>query len=310
MTGVLRRAALVVVALLASACGTGGFVGSSEDERSEPDVIVIGSKDYTESIIVAKLYGEALAAHGYTVEYRHTLDAPDVLTPASDTTGIHLFPEYIGPGDARLAAALAPDAMTDRATDAAAEVPGASAEADHALLAVAPAAHSEGLAVTRATAEALGIATMTDLAAHSGELVFGAAAECAEIPTCLPGLADVYGLEFARVEPIDALGLRYQALTDGEIHVAAVVTTDPEIAADDLVVLADDRGFYPAFHVYPMVDRDYLEAAPPDFASVVNAVSVRLTTSALSTLNARVEIDLRDPTDVAIQWLREQGITE
>lgn len=308
MTGALRRSAVVVLALLASACGAGGFVGGGGETPEESRAIVVGSKGYTESIIVAKLYGEALAAHGYTVEYRHTLEAPDLLTPATGTTGIHIYPEYIGAADAL----LAPGSAVPTGSDAspAAQTAGALAGGEHAVLAVAPAGHSEGLAVTRATADELRTATISDLVAHSSELVFGAASDCAERGTCLPGLAEVYGLQFGRVARIDALGLRYQALVDGEIDVAAVVTTDPEIAESGLVVLVDDRGFFPTFHVAPVVDRGYLDVAPEDFEAIVNAVSARLSTSELAALNARVDIDMRDPTEVAIEWLRLQGITD
>lgn len=312
MTGAPRRPGLVALALLAclSGCGTGGVL-SGGGEPARPSRIVVGSKDHPESIIIAKLYGEALAARGYEVEYRHTLTPTDILSPTTDISGIDLFPEYTGAlVGLRAASSSAELSAPPLADDAVAQPSGSSAPRGPAVMAMAPATHSEGLAVTRATADALGVTTISELAAHAPDLVLGAPSDCAERTPCLPGLTDVYGLAFASVEPIDAVGLRYQALVDGEIGVAVVETTDAQISAHDLVVLGDDRALYPAYNVIPVVDQAFLDEAPADFETVINAVSARLTTSDLAELNAQVVIELRDPTDVAIAWLREHGLTD
>ena len=307
MPDLTTRAAGVLAALFVmSACQSSGEVlggqGAGGGQR-----VVIGSKPFSESIVVAKLYGEALAAEGYAVEYRHTLEASDILTPPATTTGVDLYTEYTG--------AVLADAMPDRAAvgDADAAYGAAAAhlaEQGHTVLAMAPASHQEGVAVTRGTANALGVETISDLAAASGELVLAGPADCPERRTCLPGLADVYGARFEGFTPIEADGMRYQALADGRIDVAAVVVTDPEIAVNDLFVPDDDRDLYPAYNVIPVVRSSYLDRAPARFAEIVDGVSARLTSEALAALNARVEVELLDPGAAAVAWLRDQGLVE
>ena len=305
MTGALRRARLIGLAALLTACGTGGILGGRGEPTSDPARIVIGSKDHPEPIVVAKLYGETLTAHGYAVEYRHTIAADDLLTPATETSGIDLFPEYTGSEFSLLAGARA-----TAGDDAYLAVIEEYAERDQAVLPMAPAIHAEALGVTAATAQELGIVTVSELVEHAGELTLGAPGDCIERAECLPGLTEAYGIEFAAVEEIDAQGLRYQALLDGQIDVAWVVTTDAEIAAHGLVVLEDDREFSRAFHLFPVVSRAYLDDAPSGFESLVNRVTARITTEELSELNTGVQIELRDATDVALEWLRDQELVE
>ena len=301
----MRGPALLAIAALLAGCGSGGIL-AARGEPVEAPRIVIGSKDFTESIIVAKLYGGALAAHGYVVEYRHTLPAAEILAAAGEVPGIDLYPEYTG---AAFAAFLgeAPPADPERVY---ATVTQHYATQDQALLAMTPASHSEALVVTRETAASLGVQTISDLASRSAQLILGAPGDCAERPTCAPGLESTYGVRFAALEPIDAEGLRYQALVDGQIHVAFVVETDPQIAQFKLVVLDDDRHLFPAYNVVPVVRDAYLDAAPEGFQTLVDRVSARITSRDLSALNALVEIELQDPTRVVEEWLADEGLID
>jgi osmoprotectant transport system substrate-binding protein len=148
--------------------------------------------------------------------------------------------------------------------------------------------------------------TYTDLAAVAGELTLGAPPECQELPLCIPGFQEVYGIEFGNFVPLDAGPTIFDALANGDIDVARVFSTDPPIGEQGLIVLEDDEGLNPAQNVIPVFTENLDNAA---FLDVLNAVSAALTTDDLIALNAQVIIDLEDPEDVATQWLEDNDLS-
>jgi osmoprotectant transport system substrate-binding protein len=140
-------------------------------------------------------------------------------------------------------------------------------------------------------------------------LVFGGPPECPGRPYCLPGLKRAYGLRFKAFIPLDAGGpLTRQALEAGYVDVALLFSTDPDIPARHLVVLADDRGLQPAENVTPLVRADAVASHGPNLLRVLNKVSVLLDTGTLGVLDARVELGGQDPRLVAGSWLRVHGL--
>jgi osmoprotectant transport system substrate-binding protein len=135
--------------------------------------------------------------------------------------------------------------------------------------------------------------------------MFGGPPECPGRAYCLPGLKRVYGLHFKAFIPLDAGGpLTLQALEAGYIGAALLFTTDPDIPARHLVVLADDRGLQPAENITPLVRRDVIVRYGPSLVAVLNRVSALLDTGTLRALNARVELAGQNPRLVAASWLR------
>jgi osmoprotectant transport system substrate-binding protein len=162
--------------------------------------------------------------------------------------------------------------------------------------------------VTREVADLYGLATISDLAAHAPALTFGGPPGCPARPFCLRGLADTYGLDFAEFLPLDVGGpLTHQALAGGFADVGLLFATDPRLADDDLVVLADDKGLQPAENVVPMVRQEVLDRWGEQFAAAVDGVSARLTTASLQELNRRVA-NGESPRAVAAAWLAAEGL--
>jgi osmoprotectant transport system substrate-binding protein len=175
-------------------------------------------------------------------------------------------------------------------------------------LAYAPAQDKNGLVVTAETAQALGLATVSDLAAHNGTLVLGGPPECPDRPLCLPGYEDVYGLAFADFVPLDAGGpLTVAALTGGEIDVALLFTSDGVIAARGFVLLEDDMGLQPAENIVPVLRQEVIDAHGQDLVDLINRVSAAITTAELSELNKRYGIDAVDADVLAREWLQANG---
>ncbi len=118
----------------------------------------------------------------------------------------------------------------------------------------------------------------------------------------MPGLKKAYGdFTLKNYLPIDP-GLRYQALTSGQADVVVAFGTDGEIAANDLVVLKDDKNFYPPYQVAPVV-RQAVLTAHPDVADILSKVAPLLTDATMQRLNNEVSGKKREPADVAKEFL-------
>ena len=139
--------------------------------------------------------------------------------------------------------------------------------------------------------------------------MFGGPPECPERPDCLPGLRRTYGLRFRAFAALDAGGpLTRQALEAGDIGAALLFTTDPAIRAGHLVELTDNRDLQPAENVIPVLRRATATRYGAGLFAALDAVSARLSTAALTALNAQVQMNGRDPHAVAGSWLRDQGL--
>jgi glycine betaine/choline ABC-type transport system substrate-binding protein len=139
------------------------------------------------------------------------------------------------------------------------------------------------------------------------QLTLGGPPECPERPFCIPGLEEVYGVEFGDFKPLDVGGpLTVEALDGGQIDVALLFSTSSVIADKGWVVLEDDQGLQQAENITPVVNEEVLDGT---MTELLNQVSGVLTTENMTELNGRVEIDKEDPADVAADFLEQEGIS-
>jgi osmoprotectant transport system substrate-binding protein len=270
-------------------------------------VITLGSFDFPESVLLAHLYAGALSARGYPVRVLPDLGSRELVEPALMTGLVQLVPEYIGSALEFVSLGRA-HATADVAATATAL---AKAMAARGIVIARPALAQDAnaIVVTGATASRYRLRTISDLVRVAPGLVFGGPPECPERPDCLPGLRRTYGLQFRAFAALDAGGpLTRQALAAGDIGAALLFTTDPAIGAGHLVELADNRDLQPAENVIPVIRRATADRYGPGLLAALDAVSVRLSTDALTALDAQVELGGRDPRAVARSWLREQGL--
>jgi len=266
-------------------------------------MITVGSFNFPESVLLAYLYADGLAAKGYPVRVVPDLGTRELVDPALMADLIQLVPEYTG-------SALEFVSLGQvRATASAGTTASALATymAGRGLVIGRPAAAQDGnaIVVTAATAARYRLRTISDLAQVAARLVFGGPPECPERAYCLPGLRLVYGLRFREFVPLDAGGpLTRQALAAGDIGAALLFTTDPAIQAQHLVALADNRGLQPAENVVPVLRRATASRYGPGLLAALDAVSARLSTAALASLDAQVQLDGQAPQAVAERWLR------
>jgi osmoprotectant transport system substrate-binding protein len=303
------RAACALLAITLAACTSAGDHVSPAPGKpaGRPDMAIsVGSFDFPESVLLADIYGEALAANRFPVRILPDLGSREVVDSALMSGLLQLVPEYAG--SALEFFSLGRLSASSRA--GAANRALARSVAGRGLVAgrPAPAQDANAVVVTTATAARYGLRSISDLARVAPRLTFGGPPECPGRPYCLPGLKRAYGVQFKAFIPLDAGGpLTLQALQAGYIGAALLFTTDPAISARRLVALTDDRGLQPAENVTPLVRRDVL-ARYPHLLAVLDRVSARLDTAALRALDARVELARQDPRLVAISWLRARGL--
>ena len=303
--GKTLRAACLGLAAALSACTSGVGHPSSADSRGM--VISVGSFDFPESVLLAQVYGQALAGSRFPVRILPNLGPREVVDPALMDGLLQLVPEYAGSALEFFSLGRLSATSSTRAASRAL----ARSVAGRGLVAARPARAQDAnaIVVTAATAARYRLRSIADLARVTPRLTFGGPPECPGRAYCLLGLKRVYGLRFRAFTPLDVGGpLTLQALEAGYIGAALLFTTNPNIPARHLVVLADDRGLQPAENVIPLVRRNVIARYGPRLLAVLNAVSARLGTSGLRALDARVELAGQAPRLVAGSWLRAHGL--
>lgn len=284
-------------ALITVACASGTGGG---------DVIRVGSKDFTEQLILGEIYALALEDAGYTVERKLNLGGTPVAQAALESGEIDLYPEYTGTG---LLTVLKEPVNSD--PEAVYETVSTQYQDQFNLvwLDPAPMNNTQALAMTQEKSRELGITTISDFAAQASDLVLIGPPEFEVREDGLPGLKSAYGdFQLKSYKAVDP-GLRYKGLVDGEADVAVAFGTDGEISAFDLVILEDDQQLFPPYQVAPVVRQELLEANP-EVADILNDLSPVITDEVMQGLNYQVTGEEREPEDVARDFLVEYGWLE
>lgn len=282
--------------LLLTACSDSTTQGESTGDNSGTSTqaasITVGSANFPENVLLAEIYTAALEGEGVEVQQRLNIGTRETYIAGLEEGSIDLIPEYTG----ALALHFNPDAS---ATDS----DGVYAELEDALpntlivLEPSEAQDKDSIVVTREGAEEFSLTTIGDLEPVAGEMVLGGPPEFEARANGVPGLLEVYGLDFSAYRPIVAgTNLTAQALADGQIGAANIFSTDPAIAENDFVMLEDPDSLFVAQNVVPLLTKD---ANNDRVSTTLNKVSAMLDTPTLTELLAKVVTDGEEPADVA-----------
>jgi osmoprotectant transport system substrate-binding protein len=278
--------------LLLAGCGGDPLSGGDESDGGSTDgPIVVSSANFTESEIIGNLYAQALEGAGLEVETSFNIGSREAYVPALTDGSIDVIPDYTG----NLLLFLDPEADVADADAIAEALPGALAESDLIALESSTAENKDSLVVTQETADEWDLTTIADLADHNDELT-------------IAGPPEFFGIEPASFEPISDGGgpATVAALVDGDVRAANIFSTSPAIKTEDLVVLEDETGHFPAQNVLPIARDGGLS---PEAQEALDAVSAELTTEDLIDLNLRVSGDEKaEPAAAAADWLEEHGL--
>ena len=287
------RAALVTIGLA---------IATAASARAQ---VVVGSKPFGESYLLAEMMAQTLEAERIRVERRLGLGATEIAFEALRTGAIDLYPEYTGTGlvailrdSAKSSAAQAFDRVYRefRARWGMQWLPPLGFENTYAI------------AVRRETAARYHLATLSDLARAAPRLTAGLTPDFIGRPDGLPGLARAYGIRFAAVRSL-VPAVKYQALAAGEVDVIDGYSTDGFIARYDLVVLTDDRRFFPPYQAAALVGAR-LARDEPRAVLALTRLSGRLDEATMRRLNRRIEVDGERVARVAADALAELGLAQ
>lgn len=274
---------------------------------SDEDAITIGSKDFAEQLILGEIYAQLLEDNGYDVERSLNLGGTNIAHEALTSGDIDLYPEYTGTG---LLAILGRETMSDPE-----EVYNLVSEEyleqfDLVWLEQAPMNNANALATSQEFSEENNLTTISQMVAMADQIRLAAVPDFEEREDGLQGLKEVYGdFELEELLVFDP-GIKYQAFLDGDANVVQVFGTDGQIGGYDLVVLEDDKGLWPPYHVAPVVRQDTLEENP-EIEEILNSVQPLLTSEVMTDMNWAVEgPEQREPEDVAREFLIDQGLID
>lgn len=285
--------AVVGLAVTLVACGSAG--GSNEDGKA---TVRVGSKDFTENIVVSEIYAIALEDAGYTVE-RVPAVASSVIHTTITSNEIDLYPEYTGTG---LLSVLNMDMITDPEEVYETVKDEYDKRFDITWLDYSQANDGQGLVIRTSVADQYGIKTISDLQKHASELNFASQGEFDAREDGLPALEAAYGPFDWKSSKVYDNGLKYSVLSSGEGDVSPAYTTEGQLTnTDEYTLLVDDLQVWPPYNLAPIVRNDVL-AANPEIADILNKVSATLTTENVTALNAAVDVDKREYDEVAREY--------
>lgn len=287
-----RKTAAILAGIMAitalSGCG----------KKTEGNAIRVGSKDFTESLVVSEIYALALEDAGYTVERKQNI-AGSVIHTAITNNEIDLYPEYTGTG---LLSVLQMDMESDPDKVYSIVKDEYEKRFDISWLASTAVNDRNGMAITTEAAKKYNVYTMSDLQREAPNLKLCSQGEFEHREDGLPGLAKVYGdFSFKSVNVYDN-GIKYQILENNEADVCPGYSTEAQLSQKDkFTYLEDDKSFWPPYYLAPIVRNETLRAHP-EIRGVLDKVSAALDTDTVIELNAKVDIDKQEYEEVAKEF--------
>jgi osmoprotectant transport system permease protein len=260
--------------------------------------VVVGSKNFTEQVVLGEILAGLLESRGFRVDRRLNLGGTMLCHEAVRAGQLDLYVEYTG-------TALADVLKEERPRDSAGVL--RMVREGYAALGLAVGDplgfnNSFALVMRRAQAERLGVRRISDLGPHAAQLRVGLFGEFLEREDGMTGLLAAYGFAFGPAPREMDLGLLYQALAAEQVDLVVGSATDGLIAALDLVVLEDDRGYFPPYDAVAVVRTASL-TAHPGLGEALAGLAGRLDGDSMRRLNYAVDGEHRAPRDVAQGFL-------
>jgi len=277
----------------------------SSCSSSHNDRIVVGSKNFTESLILGELLAQQIEAHSQLkVERRFYLAGTYICQQAMLAGRIDIYPEYTGTA---LTAILKQQVGGDK--QQVYERVKRDYENHFGLTLGPPFGFNDSFAleIRGEDARRLGLKTLSQAVAFAPKWRAGFGYEFMERPDGYAGLAAAYGLHFASPPRVMDLGLLAPALKARQIDIAAGNTTDGLVPALDLFVLEDDRHYFPPYEAVAVIRQHTLQQHP-QVAQAVADLAGKISDQEMQKLNYALDGQHRDVKDVAQEFLRSKGL--
>lgn len=271
----------------------------------EKNTVNIGSKDFSENILLAEMFAQLIENHtDIKVKRKLNMGGTFVCFEAIKKGEIDIYPEYTGTGlTAQLKMNVNPDA--DKTYQIVSEE--FHRQFDIKWLEPIGLNNTYAIGITKETAEKYNLKKCSELAAVSENLVFGADHEFFDRQDGYEGFVEKYGIKFKGEPKKMNISLKNQAVGKGDIDVTDVFATDGEIKKYNLVVLEDDEGFFPPYYAAPIIINDTL-AEYPQLEEVLNKLAGKIDNKTMAELNYLVNIEQSDIATIAKDFLVETGL--
>ena len=302
---ILMTGAAAVAALALAACGAnnnptapaGGGGGSTASAAGGS--ITVGSADFSESQVLGEIYAGAIKAKGITVTTKPNIGSRDVYIKALQDGSIDIVPEYTGSLLTFLkgtAPSQDPDAVY---TALKSTLPPTLVVLDKST-----AEDKNSIVVTKDTQSKYSLKSIADLTAHQADITVAAPPEFQTRQQGLVGLKSEYGFTPANFLPLKGAAV-VNALTNGQAQAANIFSTDPSISANGFVTLEDPKLLFGSDNVVPLMRKDKVNDT---ITAALNAVSAKIDTATLTDLVKQVDVDKKDASAVAKDFLSKNGL--
>ncbi len=300
-----------VLTLIVAGCGGGGGGGASGDVDLSGAEFTVGSKEFTEQLILGQITLQVLENAGATVNDQIGLAGTVAARKALESGEIDMYWEYTGTGWITHLGHTDPIPDRQKQFEAVAKEDLKKNDIEW-LSPPSPANNTYTMAVRSEAYDKLGVKKLSDfkqlVEENPEEATVCVGTEFSTRDDGLPGMEKAYDFEFPKenIVKIDE-GLIYQQTDKGEqCNFGEVFQTDGRISALDLELIEDDKSFFPIYNPALNVRKDVIEEYP-QIAELFAPISEKLTTQELQALNAKVDVDGQLEDQVAEEWLSENG---
>ncbi|MBZ9608789.1 glycine/betaine ABC transporter substrate-binding protein [Clostridium estertheticum] len=306
-----RLKSLVVVSVLTALVTVSVLTGCSKKSVSSGDIntsqtkskptIKVGSKDFTESLILSELYAVALEKEGYKVYRKFNLGSAVVHTSLVNGD-IDVYPEYTGTG---LLSVLKQQPKFD-SKEVYNEVSTKYKEKFKLIwLDPSSANDGQGLVISKRASDKYNIHTITDLQKRAGSIRFASQGQFDERLDGLQALTMAYGDFKFKDEKIYDNGIKYDVLHNDKADVAVAYTTEGQLSKTEFAILEDDKNAWPPYNIAPVIKQDLLEKNP-QIKDILNKVTSKIDNVSIIKLNSEVDIDKKEYAEVAKNFFEKE----
>ncbi|WP_141722884.1 glycine betaine ABC transporter substrate-binding protein [Cellulosilyticum sp. I15G10I2] len=287
-------------------CG-GLLISSVLTGCSNSKKVVIGSKDFSENIVLAEIMAQ-LIENDTTIQVERKLNMGGTFVnfEAIKNGGIDIYPEYTGTG---LTAQLKMDVIND--ADQVYEIVKSEFDSQFGVTWLDPLGFNNtyAMGVTAEIAEKYNLEKNSDLIDVASELVFGAEHEFFDRQDGFEGFLEAYGIDsFKDVAKMNT-ALKYQAIGSGQMDVTDVFATDGQIVEYNLKILEDDLGFFPPYYAAPIIRNETLKKYP-ELIAVLNKLGGKISDEDMTALNYQVDVEKKSVEEVAKGFLESKGLVK
>ncbi|MTJ07848.1 glycine betaine ABC transporter substrate-binding protein [Anabaena sp. UHCC 0204] len=272
--------------------------------QQKPATIIIGSKNFTEQVILGEILAQQIETHTkLKVDRRFNLGGTFIAHEAVKVGKIAGYVEYTGTA---FTAVLKEKVITD---------PQLVYEKvkkeyqDQYKLTVMPSLGFENtfaMIIRGEDATKLQIKTLSEAAKYTPQMQAGFGYEFLERADGFPGLSKTYGLNFANIKQME-LGLMYQALKEKQVDFIAANSTDGLIPVLNLVILEDDKKYFPPYQAVPIFNQEILQKYP-ELTDTINQLAGKISTTEIQKMNYQVDNQSQPVSEVVREWLKSQKL--